>query len=579
MNASTRLARLVVDELVRHGVGEAVLAPGSRSAALALALHAADAAGRLRLHVRVDERTAGFLALGLARGSHRPVPVVTTSGSAVAHLHPAVLEAHHSGVPLVVVSADRPARLRGSGANQTTDQVRLFGSALRWSADIPAGAVAADLGDAAVSAWRAQLSRAVLAAAGAATGDPGPVQVNCCFDPPLVPDAEDAAAADDGGWAPAGRAQGRPWTTVDQPAPRTPVELGAGPRTVVVAGADAGPPARLLAEQGGWPLVAEPTSGARTGGSALRTGTLLLGHGPLAAEVERVVVAGRPTLSRPVTQLLGRPDIELVALGAGARWVDPGNRVERVLPAGDTVVLADRARGDGGWRVRWAEADRRVASAVDATLARAAAALPAGTMLGPDVARAVSEAVPPAGLLVVGSSQPGRDLDLVAAPYPVGERRLVVGNRGLSGIDGTVSTAIGVALGRRSSRSLALMGDLTFLHDCNGLLLGPAEPRPDLTLVVANDDGGSIFATLEQGAQPYAAAFERVFATRTGADLAELCAATGTAHQVVDSDAGLRALLATPSAGVRVLEVPVDRAARRELQTEIGRSAGRAVVH
>ncbi|MBA2507142.1 MAG: 2-succinyl-5-enolpyruvyl-6-hydroxy-3-cyclohexene-1-carboxylic-acid synthase, partial [Nocardioidaceae bacterium] len=142
MNPSTRLARLLVDELVRHGVREAVLAPGSRSAALALALHAADAAGRLRLHVRVDERTAGFLALGLARGSHRPVPVVTTSGSAVAHLHPAVLEAHHSGLPVIVVSADRPAQLRGSGANQTTEQVRLFGSALRWSADVPADVVA-----------------------------------------------------------------------------------------------------------------------------------------------------------------------------------------------------------------------------------------------------------------------------------------------------------------------------------------------------------------------------------------------------------------------------------------------------
>ncbi len=573
MNDSTRLARLVVDELVRHGVRDAVLAPGSRSVALALALHAADTAGRLRLHVRIDERSAGFVALGLARGSHRPVPVVTTSGSAVAHLHPAVLEAHHSGVPLIVVSADRPAQLRGSGANQTTDQVRLFGSALRWSADIPAGAVAEGLGAPAVAAWRAQLSRGVLAATGAGSHDPGPVQVNCCFAPPLVPEETDSDAAG----AMGGRRGGHPWTVVDPAAPVVPAELSRGPRTVVVAGADAGPPARLLAERAGWPLVAEPTSGSRTGTAALRGGTLLLGHQPLVGEVQRVVVAGRPTLSRQVTTLLGRPDVEVVALAAGPSWADPGHRVSRVVSAA-TVAPHPYTGDDDAWRRRWAAADRKVTAAVDETLERAAQQLPDGVLLGPEVARTVSRAVPPEGLLVVGSSQPIRDLDLVAQPYPVGERRLILASRGLSGIDGAVSSAVGTALGRRSSRAMALLGDLTFLHDANGLLLGPDEPRPDLTVVVANDDGGSIFATLEQGAEQHAAAFERVCATPTGVRLVELCAATATPHQLVMSADRLGALLDEPPSGVRVLEVRVDRAGRRALRDDLLAAAARALA-
>ncbi len=574
MNDSTRLAWLVVDELVRHGVRDAVLAPGSRSAALGLALHAADAAGRLRLHVRIDERSAGFVALGLARGSHRPVPVVTTSGSAVAHLHPAVLEAHHSGVPLIVVSADRPAQLRGSGANQTTDQVRLFGSALRWSADIPAGAVAEGLGAAAVAAWRAQLSRGVLAATGAASRDPGPVQVNCCFAPPLVPDESDG----DTTGAMGGRHDGQPWTAIGPPAPAVPTELSRGPRTVVVAGADAGPPVRLLAERAGWPLVAEPTSGSRTGTAALRGGTLLLGHQPLVGKVQRVVVAGRPTLSRQVTALLGRSDVEVVALAAGPRWADPGHQVSRVLPAATVAAHPDAGSDDDAWRSRWAAADRRVTEAVDETLQRAAQQLPDGVLLGPEVARTVSRAVPPEGLLVVGSSQPLRDVDLVAQPYPVGERRMIVASRGLSGIDGAVSSSVGMALGRRSSRSMALLGDLTFLHDANGLLLGRDEPRPDLTVVVVNDDGGSIFATLEQGAEQHAPAFERVFATPTGVRLAELCAATETPHQLVISTARLGALLNDPPAGVRVLEVRVDRAGRRAVRDDLLAAASLALA-
>ncbi len=183
-----------------------------------------------------------------------------------------------------------------------------------------------------------------------------------------------------------------------------------------------------------------------------------------------------------------------------------------------------RGEPDPTWLDEWKAADAKATAAIDGVLD--------GTTPY-DVARTINAAVPPEGLLFIGSSNPIRDLDLVARPYTVGERRLIIANRGLAGIDGVLSSAIGAALARTSSRSIAYVGDLTFLHGSNGLLIGPGEPRPDLTIVVANDDGGSIFSTLEQGAPEYAATFERVYATPTGADIAALCAAYGVPHRRV----------------------------------------------
>ena len=246
-----------------------MLAPGSRSAALALALYDADKAGAVRLHVRIDERTAGFLALGLAKGSHRPVPVVTTSGTAVANLHPAVLEALHVGERVVVMSADRPASLRGTGANQTTEQAGMFGPRVPC-ADVAPGDV--------VSA---------LAAVEAAVHRRGPSQLNLQFDGPLLPGGDGAGGE---GEEPHGaHSAGGAYARAHLAPPDGSVRLHPGPRTVVVAGDDAGPPARLLAQNANWPLLAEPTSGARTGTHAIRTYRLLLG-GELGGAVERVVV-------------------------------------------------------------------------------------------------------------------------------------------------------------------------------------------------------------------------------------------------------------------------------------------------
>lgn len=552
-NASTAMATTLLDELTRCGVREIVLAPGSRSAALAFAAHAAAEQGKVRLHVRVDERTAGFLALGMAKTSHHPVAVVTTSGTAVANLHPAVLEASHAGVPLVLLTADRPAGLRGTNANQTTDQVKIFGDAVRASADLPPG-FAGPAEAAQVPSWRSLAARMTATAQGRTAGAPGPVHVNAQFAEPTTPDA-------DGGWTSdcAGRPRGMPWTTPAALLQGQPEPIDPDRRTVVVAGDDAGPAARILAEQGGWPLLAEPTSGSRTGDNVVRTYRMLLTDNDLTGRIEQVVVCGHPTLSRPVTRLLSRSDIEIIAVPNATGWTDPGHQVTH-------VVRAARAASQdvSPWLQEWRDRDATLSRQLDALLDRQ------GELTPHHVAAAVSAALPPEGLLFVGSSNPVRDLDLTVAHYRVGERRLVIGNRGLAGIDGSVSTAIGAVLGRaHTSRAFALLGDITFLHDSTALVLGPDETRPDLMIVVVNDDGGSIFASLDQGGPSYSSSFERLFGTPHRADLAALCKATGTPHRRVTTLQQLRKALSNPTGGVEVVEAVVRRDNRRELDAAI----------
>jgi 2-succinyl-5-enolpyruvyl-6-hydroxy-3-cyclohexene-1-carboxylate synthase len=551
-NASTAVATALVDELVRCGVRDLVLAPGSRSAALAFAAHVQDG---LRLHTRIDERSAGFLALGIARTGRRPVVVVTTSGTAVANLHPAVLEASHAGVPLVLLTADRPARLRGTNANQTTDQARIFGTAVRDQADLPAAHPGSgEVEGRQVASWRAVAARAAATARGRLGARPGPVHLNVQFEDPLTPGTGD-------GWGIAldGRLEHEPWMLPGPVLGAEPEELDPLPRTVVVAGDDAGPPARVLAEAAGWPLLAEPTSGSRTGDAVVRTYRLLLADEDLAGRVQRVVVFGHPTLSRPVNRLLARDDVEVVAVTGPSGWSDPGLHVSRVVHAVSTLPAPPDVWTEE-WRTRDAELSRRL----DGLLAAQA------TLTPHQVAGAVSAALPPGGLLFVGASNPVRDLDLMVAPYAVGDRRMVVGNRGVAGIDGTVSSAVGAALGRpHSTRCLALLGDVTFLHDSNGLVLGPEEERPDLTLVVVNDDGGSIFASLEQGAERHAASYDRLFGTPHRVDLASLCAATRTPHWRVDSLVELRHALDSPAGGIEVVEAVVRRDNRRDLDAQI----------
>lgn len=528
MNASSHLARDLLRMLTAAGVCEVVLAPGSRNAPIAFAVHDAAQAGILRLHTRLDERTAGFLALGLTKSGSRAA-VVCTSGTAVANLHPAILEAAHAGVPLIAITADRPASLRGTSANQTTHQPGLFGP------EVPCHDVTA----------RSTLDPSLVAR------EERPIHLNVQFDPPLVPEdrwQEDLPQ-------PASR-QGVRWRRAD-----VPVSIPAGPRTVVVAGDDAGPPARMLAERAGWPLLAEPSSGSRTGDNAIRSYRLLLG-GALGAQTERVIVFGHPTLSRPINRLLASDDAEV-----WARDPEPGCAIARPFEVARTFSTAEAGspgeQADRTWLNEWRVADADVSRSLDA-LVRAESELTPH-----EVAGAVSAAVPPGGLLVVGASSPIRDLDLMAAKYAVGDRRKVVANRGLAGIDGTVSSAIGAALGRPSSRAFALMGDVTFLHDTTGLVLGPDEASPDLTIVVVNDDGGSIFTMLEQGAQEYGDRYDRLFGLPHGVDLEALCAATRTPHWRVESLPELEQALGSPNGGIEVVEARVRRDNRRDLDARI----------
>ncbi|GAA1655573.1 2-succinyl-5-enolpyruvyl-6-hydroxy-3-cyclohexene- 1-carboxylic-acid synthase [Fodinicola feengrottensis] len=551
LNPSTAMATVLVDELVIAGVTDAVLSPGSRNAPLSFAFARAAAAGRLRLHVRIDERSAGFLALGLAKRSGRPVPVSCTSGTAAANLHPAVLEANHAGVPLMVLTADRPPELRDTGASQTIDQIHLYGTSVRYFHEFGV----ADRRDSQNGYWREQVCRAIHMAT-AATTTPGPVHLNIPFRDPLVP-AQDPA--DDWPDSLVGRADGLPWA---RPPRLRHAEVGdpvvLPGRTLVVAGEAPdryGQAAARFAAGYGLPLVSEPTGGAW--GGSLAAGPWLLGEAGFLDRVapDHVLVVGRPTLGRALSQLVRRSGVAVTAVEPDPRWPDPFHTASRIVLDLHDVQVVDP---DPEWLPAWTLADKAAADAVADGLR---GSWPSGGL----VASALVSAMPAGSLLCCGSSNPVRDVDYFAP------RRTdidILSNRGVAGIDGNVSTAVGAALA--SDRpTFAMVGDLTFLHDSNGLVIGPDEPRPDLTIVVFNDNGGAIFSLLEQGEPAYADVFERVFGTPHGADLGALCAATRTPHLSVGSAAELTAAVRTPSRGLRVLEVAADRRGLRDLHKGI----------
>lgn len=533
VNPSTAQATAVVDELVRGGVREAVLCPGSRNAPLAFALELADREGRIRLHMRIDERTAGFLALGLAIAGRRPVPVVMTSGTAVANLGPAVLEANYARQPLVVLSANRPYEMLGTGANQTIEQLGLFGSQVR--ATISLGLAEDDAGQ--NSAWRSAVCRVLAAARGTRSGNAGPVHFDIPLREPLVPDVHAQ------GPVPQGRPGGAAWTTTQNATLDVPVDIDITPDTVVISGHGAA----LRPELAGLPTVAEPT--APLHGIPLH---------PLALpqlKPRQAIITGRPTLHRPVSKLLADPSVDVYALTTGPRWPDVSGNV---LATGTRAVVSGQP--EGAWVARCRTLSEHADKAVHGQLAAHSEAT------GLHVAAVVMDSLGAGDQLLLGASNPVRDAALVS--YPSSDIR-VLSNRGVAGIDGTVSAAVGAALAYDDGRTVALLGDLTFLHDASGLLIGTGEPRPrDLTIVVANDDGGGIFELLEQGDPQYAGVFERVFGTPHGMDLAALCAAYRIEHHAVSLD-GLTEMLATSADGTRVLEVATQRSGLRELHAAV----------
>lgn len=536
MTGSTACARVVVEELIGYGVRDVVLAPGSRNAPLAYELFEADKIGLLRLHVRIDERSAAFTALGLAKASVTPVPVITTSGTAAGNLHPAVMEAWHSRVPLIVITADRPATMINTGSNQTTRQQGLFAGHVRAEVQLSSD-------DQSPRAWRFQLNRALVAAAGLRTMISGPVHVNIGFSEPLVPEPVAAIEEDY-----------REVTTSVSDVPVT--TLPPGPQTVIMAGdlpPEDGLAVARLAERAAVPLLAEPSSNARGGGTAISSYRLLL-QSSLVDDIERVIVVGHTTLSRPVTRLLQRQDIELIIVDAAPEWNDPTMNADRVIAAFDLID------GTGGeWLARWQQADRNIRPLITEVIN-------SDTMItGPALAELLWQSLGTDDLLFVGSSNPIRDVDLAgwSATPPV-----TYANRGLAGIDGSVSTAIGLSLAA-DQPAHALLGDLTFLHDSNGLIIGAAEPQPRIRIVVADDDGGSIFATLEQGHPAQMRAFERLFGTPHGTDLSGLAAAVSARYTRVTELDDLRGILGTRPAGPEIIDVQVDRDHRRTMDQRL----------
>ena len=543
------LARTLVDEWWRAGVAVAVVSPGSRSAPLALAL-AQD--GRIPLHVVLDERSGSFFALGAAKASGRPAVVVCTSGTAAAELHPAVLEAWHARVPLLVCTADRPPELRDTGAGQAVDQLKIFGDAVRWFAEVGAPSEA-DLG---TPYWRAVAARAAAAAAGPPAG---PVHLNVAFREPLLPTGGPVELFP-------GRDEGAPWarSSARRPAPaeadvdRLAYLVAAEPRGLVVAGwgADADPDmVEAFSLEAGWPVLADPLSNLRTGGSSVSTYDALL-RSPAAAEALRpdvVLRLGAPLTGKVATTWLD-PSIPQVLVDPDGAWLDPQRAAAERIVADPTALLEavtakTVARTGSFWPVSWRQAEAAARRAMDRLLDSWPEPFEGR------VARDLVAGLPDGATLVVGSSMPVRDIESFAAPRR-GLRFLA--NRGVNGIDGFVSTVLGAATG--TGPTVALCGDLTFLHDANGLL-GAARRGAGATFVVVDNRGGGIFNFLPQAALP-PDQFETLFGTPQDVDLAALAAVHGLGvEQVAKADDLLPAVdRAVAAGGVRLVLVATDRA-------------------
>ncbi|MFD5601263.1 2-succinyl-5-enolpyruvyl-6-hydroxy-3-cyclohexene-1-carboxylic-acid synthase [Leucobacter sp. NPDC058333] len=598
--ASSVFAVELLAEFVRRGVRDVVVCPGSRSQALALAAAAAESASALRLHVALDERSAGFFALGVARETGMPAPIIVTSGTAVANLMPAALEAHEARIPLLLLTADRPTELRGIRSNQTTRQAGFFDAFARWSIDVPAPEFAG--GDLVRDARRdpgSLAARGLAAALGSVGGAPaGPAQLNLSFREPLsgtggfdrmivagfeAAAAEAAEAAEAAKTAETAEAQAAESTgAADTPAHPTDAYVHTGDTlTVVIAGEGAGAAAEAFARAAGLPLLAEVVSGSRFGREAITGYATLIDDPEIGGLTERAIVFGHPTLTRQVPALLRRDDVEVIVvdphLGEGVEHVDPSRaaRVVREARVGDDHDPRALRRWLGAWVVadRALQRDRTTVHEpdLDAALApgykeRSAYARSEVATMREPVSRdllveSVWRSTWPHDRLVVAASRLVRVLDGLAPARRVN----VHANRGLAGIDGTVATALGIATAsqrdddpaRAAGTTRVLIGDLALLHDAGSLLLLEGEARPRIQLFVGNDGGGTIFDGLEVAGTADPSAFERVMRTPQRADLAALATAYGWEYRRVANRGELERLLTEPVTGPSIVEIPL----------------------
>lgn len=584
-SASTGFAVTLLSEFLSLGVRDLVLSPGARSQALALAAAEMEKAGRLRLHVRLDERVAGFVAVGLAVESSLPVLVVTTSGTAVANLHPAVLEAHHSGVPLILLTADRPPELRGIGSNQTTHQHGLFGHGIRFVRDVeaprqdgPESQVGHEGHRGFDPAAVAMLARQAFVAAAGHPGPAGPVQLNLAFREPLsgpvhLPPEAARTPAETAGDASSIAAPSAASSALPDAAAQAPSRIAAAPNTVVVAGHAAGERAEEVARQLGAPLIAEVSSGARFGPHLISAYRELLAEPDFGGQVRRVIVFGHPTLSREVPALIERADVEtMVVRGPAAEDYNPGHAVASFV---DAVEVTGDPDPDRSWAGRWVQASRMLLEAADDTpvidapdavdgkvtaqFQRQTLAALRAPVSRRSLVMSLWKATWPHDRLVFGASRLIREAD-AAVP---GKKVSVHSNRGLAGIDGTIATATGIALASQAEAhtpgiTRVLLGDLTLLHDVGALHFGAGELRPRLQVIVGNDGGGTIFDKLEVAGTAETDAFDRVLYTPHSADFASIAAAFGWRYVFAATRSDLDQAL-TASDDQVLIEVPLGR--------------------
>ncbi|WP_431796806.1 2-succinyl-5-enolpyruvyl-6-hydroxy-3-cyclohexene-1-carboxylic-acid synthase [Microbacterium kunmingense] len=597
---STDAAAALIGGLVAGGVRHLVLSPGSRSQALALVAAEFERRGAVRLHVRIDERVAGFVALGIGRETGMPAALVCTSGTATANYLPAVLEAHHAGVPMLLLTADRPPELRGIGANQATRQPGLYAGFTRWEADLPVPTETDETGTSDQTVMLRRTAAEALAAARGENGRPaGPVHLNLPYRDPLAgslpgwltapvgapavdvapPEPSGALYQGGGGIGGSERANEAGTAEVDPDA-----VLERGPRTIVIAGADAGAGAEALAHEGGWPLIAEIVSGARFGRHLVHGYRTLLGDPALGGRVERAVVFGHPTLSREVAALLSRDDVSVLAVRGPGEPLNLNGATAQV----DAVSVAPGAV-DREWLGAWMRASHAasidlsppapdpdaLSSAVpDERLPAIAAEL---AVLRAPVDRAalvdaVWRATWPHDRLMFGSSRLVRVADTVLG----GKKVPVHANRGLAGIDGTIATAMGIALAsqdvpgqdasgrdaparRAAGVTRVLLGDLAMLHDVGALLVPPAEVAPRMQIIVGNDGGGTIFDGLEVARIAGEEAMDRVLYTPHEVRLEEIAGAYGWEYRRATTRSELDQALTSAGAGRLVIEVPLSR--------------------
>jgi len=481
---ATELARAVVQSCLDSGAENVVISPGSRNAPLSWAFAQAEKAGLIKIQVRIDERDAGFLALGIAKATRKPVPVVVTSGSAVANLMPAIVEAFHSAIPVIVLSADRPESARGKSAPQTINQFGLFGSFVKSQLDLSAdGLKVSEIGKVIDSA---------------VTGHPGPVQVNVQFELPLMPDPKKLD------WQPKPPVLKFPLKTESHQK-----SIATESRGIFVIGDNADDEAveeiNQISKLIGWPIIWEPTANAHMFENSISHGVVLLQAG-IAPKVDVVVTLGTVGLSRAILGLLKSVPTHLAIHSsiAGTDLPDPVTSAKEIfecVPKIETTV-------DSEWLKQWQTLDQKAATVV-------ANALAPDTLTGPSAAQLVWNQTGDVDQLFVAASWPVRHLEAYASKR---NGLHVYGNRGTNGIDGLISTAVGIGIGAKK-RTVLLMGDIAFLHDLGGLNIGEGQEQPDLTIVVLDNNGSGIFSQLEQGADEYQEHYEKVFGTPHGKDL------------------------------------------------------------